>query len=197
MSQPQEQMDVETVEVDSYKTQHAKVLRFEISVGKDDDGKTLEQFEEDLREALAYARDHGASVYTDASRSLNFHNLTTQGGYYIIDGTVCLTRDYDPATKNRKPGTFAPMWAGGPDPKKVQLPIALAVTDDEEDGDTDDVKREFVMVKPTIQPRDPVTGRRPRKDKGVKRGPRKETADKLDIKAKVAELGEQMKEAQS
>jgi hypothetical protein len=89
------------------------------------------------------------------------------------------------------------MWAGGPDPKKVQLPIALAVTDDEEDGDTDDVKREFVMVKPTIQPRDPVTGRRPRKDKGVKRGPRKETADKLDIKAKVAELGEQMKEAQS
>jgi hypothetical protein len=197
MSQPQEQMDVETVEVDSYKTQHAKVLRFEISVGKDDDGKTLEQFEEDLREALAYARDHGASVYTDASRSLNFHNLTTQGAYYIIDGKVCLPKDYNPATKNRKPGTFAPMWAGGPDPKKVQLPIALAVTDDEEDGDTDDVKREFVMVKPTIQPRDPVTGRRPRKDKGVKRGPRKETADKLDIKAKVAELGEQMKEAQS
>jgi hypothetical protein len=177
-----EQTDVETIEadVDSYKTQHAKVLRFELSIGASDDDRTLEQFEQDIREALV-----------QGMRGEPINNITYQSGYYIIDGKVCLTQDYDHATKNRKPGTYPPVWAGGPDPKKPQR----LIIDDDEDSDK---PREFVRVQPTINTqRDPLTGRRIRKDKGVKRGPRTATDDKLDMKAKVAELGEQMKEAQS
>lgn len=176
----------------SYQKQHAKVLRFEISVGEDDDAHTLVDFEQAIRQAL--------NVYKDDSRGwFTYNNLTMMGGYYIIDGKVCMPADYDPATKNRKPGTFPPQWAGGPDPRKVHL-VAAPTSDDDEDEDdvvteSDDQSREFVRVAPTLAPRDPVTGRRPRRDKGVKRGPRKAGADTIDLKAKVAELGEQMKEA--
>jgi hypothetical protein len=91
--------------VTSYKQQHAKVLRFEISVGKDDDATTIEQFEFLIREALEQSQAQGV---------LRYHNVTLQGGYYIIDGKVCLPGDYDPVSRNRKPGTYPPSWAGGP-----------------------------------------------------------------------------------
>lgn len=181
----QVQTDVETPapEAERYASQHSKVLRFEISVGNDDDAKTLEQFEEDLRAALAFARDHGSSVYTDAARSLNFHNLTVQGGYYIIDGKVCLARDYDPATKNRKPGTFPPQWAGGPDPRKIQQQLPVVADDEEED----DGPREFVHVKPTKSREfNPMTGRRVRSDKGKPRGPRKDKTPEEKAAANAA-----------
>jgi hypothetical protein len=183
MTAPAEQTDVETPEqapeAEPYQSQHAKVLRFEISIGADDDDRTLEQFEADIRDALV-----------DGMKGNPIHYATLQGGYYLIDGKVCLTADYDPATKNRKPGTFPPVWAGGPDPKKKPQLYQVDDTDD------DDGPREFVRVKPTISNvRDPRTGRRIRKDKGVKRGPRTEPADKIDLTAKVAELGQQMKEA--
>lgn len=189
MTEETEQTDSQTP--GSYTSQHAKVLRFEISVGADDDMHTLEEFETAVRSALAKEKDDDRGWFT-------YHNLTSMGGYYLIDGKVCRAVDYDPATKNRKPGTFPPQWAGGPDPKKVQL---VAVTDDDDDEDevveNVDQPREFVPVKPTLAPRDPVTGRRPRRDKGVKRGPRKTDGPTIDLAAKVAELGEQMKEANS
>lgn len=177
MTEAQEQTDVETDAV-SYEKQHAKVLRFEISVGKDDDDRTIEDFEKAIRDALA-------------SDEVNAHNVTYQGGYYIIDGKVCLVQDYDHASKNRKPGTYPPPWAGGPDPKTVKPAVV-------EDPWESAAPREFVRVKPTINnTRDPLTGRRVRKDKGVPRGPRKAPGDKLDMKAAVAKLGEQMKESNS
>ena len=169
-------------DVETYTKQHAKVMRFEISVGADDDEHTIEFFEEGVRRALANAADDDRNEFT-------FHNLTVMGGYYIIDGKVCLPQDYDPATKNRKPGTFPPMWAGGPDPKKQQLPASST----EETEDNDEQPREFVRVKPTIRQRDPVTGRRVRKDKGVKRGPRKVSDE---AKAAIAKMTEQFKETQ-
>lgn len=174
------QTDVESPqapEAASYKTQHAKVLRFEISVGNDDDEKTLEQFEADLRETLAFARDHGVSVFTDARRNLNFHNLTMQGGYYIIDGKVCLSKDYDPATKNRKPGTYPPPWAGGPDPK-AKDPLATALAAKDLDDDDEPAAAPSPMSVRDIfpdgykKPERNEFGRRVRSDKGVKRGPR-------------------------
>jgi len=95
-----------------YSTQHAKVLRFELSIGKNDDARTLERFEQDIRAALA--KIEGEPI----------HNVTLQGGYYIIDGKVCLPADYDPATKNRKPGTYPPSWAGGPEKGKEREYLA-------------------------------------------------------------------------
>lgn len=152
---------------ESYKTQHAKVLRVEVSIGKEygEDERTIEEFEAAVKEALFHNPEVGA------------HNVCTQGAYYIIDGKVCMPKDYDPATKNRKPGTFPPMWAGGPDPKKQQPFTAADVTDDTDD----DSEREFVRIQSTKPRRDPVTGvkpRKPRSDKGMKKGPRKTTEDK-------------------
>lgn len=160
-------------DVETYKTQHAKVLRFEFSVGANDDDRTIEQFEADIRDAIS--RVNGTSI----------NNATIMGGYYIIDGKVCLPQDYDPATKNRKPGTFPPVWAGGPDPKKKQ-PLHL-VTDDTDD----DAERDFVRVESTQPRRDPVTGvkpRKPRSDKGVKKGPKKTDAEKVKAKDAIARM---------
>jgi hypothetical protein len=168
------QTDVQT---GSYTKQHAKVARFEISVGADDDDRTLDTFIEHIKAALGV-------------EPVSAHNVTYQGGYYLIDGKVCLEQDYDPATKNRKPGTFPPVWAGGPDPKKQQLTL---VTDDDDEDDSE--SREFVRVKPTINRRDPLTGRRARKDKGVKRGPRKPVSD--DAKAAIAKMGKELRESQT
>lgn len=95
-----------------YATQHAKVLRFELSIGKDDADRTIEEFETDIRDALG--KINGTSI----------HNITAQGGHYLIDGKVCLPADYDPATKNRKPGTYPPPWAGGPIKGKEQAYLA-------------------------------------------------------------------------
>lgn len=177
-----------------YKTQHAKVLRFEISVGNDDDDTTLEQFEAAAREALAFARDHGPSVFVSPDQHLNFHNLTTMGGYYIIDGKVCLAQDYDPATKNRKPGTYPPVWAGGPTKEEIAQTTRryTALPRDTED----DSEREFVHVTPTKPRRDPVTGvkpRKPRSDKGVKRGP-KSDAEKAKAREAIARMRNDLKE---
>jgi hypothetical protein len=162
---------------ETYKTQHGKVLRFEISVGNDDDVHTIEQFEQAVRMALNSAVDDGRNWFT-------FNTLTTMGSYYIIDGKVCLPHDYDPATKNRKPGTFPPSWAGGPDPKKATLSL---VTDDTDDAG----ERDFVRVQPTKPRRDPVTGvkpRKPRSDKGVKKGARKTEADKVAASDAIARM---------
>lgn len=177
----------------SYERQHAKVLRFEISVGANDDEHTIHSFEDAVRDALTYARDHGASVFVSGADELRFHNLTVLGGHYIIDGKVCLPQDYDPVTKNRKPGTFPPQWAGGPDPKKAGS-IAAHVAE-QADEPEEEKPHEFVRVQPTrSSERDPRTGRRVRSDKGVPRGPRTVPADKIDVKNAVAKMGEQFKE---
>lgn len=103
----------EPVTLSSYTTQHAKVLRFEISVGADDDEHTIEHFEQAVRNTLAFARDHASAVFKSGRQELRWHNLTTTGAYYIIDGKVCMPVDYDANSKNRKPGTQPPAWAGG------------------------------------------------------------------------------------
>lgn len=189
MTQTQKQTSVEEAESpESYKQQHAKVLRFEISIGKDDDDRTIEQFENDIRAALF--RISGNPI----------HNVTVQGGYYLIDGKVCVTQDYDPATKNRKPDTYPPVWAGGPDPKqKSQLIPSRGTVDDESDEDEPPAATiRDIYPEGYKKPERNEFGRRVRSDKGVKRGPRStEGADKLDMKSKVAELGQQMKEARS
>lgn len=146
----------------TYKTQHAKVVRIEVSIGKDDDDRTIEQFIAAIRYMLTEPAEVAA------------HNVTLHGGYYLIDGHVCLPEDYDPATKDRKPGTYPPEWAGGPARAKPE-PVAAVLDDDE--------TREFVRVQPTRSNDRHPDGRRVRKDKGVKRGPRKAASDAAERKA--------------
>ena len=40
-------------------------------------------------------------------------------GYYLVNGRVCLPDDYDPATRDFKPGTHPPLWAMSPDEQKI------------------------------------------------------------------------------
>lgn len=47
--------------------------------------------------------------------------ITPTGGYYLIDGKVCLVQDYDPVAMDRKPGTFPPSWAAQGDEKKQAI----------------------------------------------------------------------------
>jgi hypothetical protein len=73
-------------------------LQFKViaSSGDKDRERTYEQYLGDIRNALA---------------TIGVDHVTPVGGYYIIDGKVCLPEDYDPETQNRKPGTRPPVWA--------------------------------------------------------------------------------------
>lgn len=143
----------------TFQNQHAKVLRFEISIGNTDADRTLEEWERDLKKVL--------------KRHAN--NVTTTGAYYIIDGKVCLAGDYDPDTQDRKPGTYPPTWAGGPSEAERRNMRTI----DEPVETVEEQPREFVRVTPTRTNERHPDGRRVRRDKGVKRGPRpKEEAQK-------------------
>lgn len=135
-----------------FENQHAKVIRLEVSVGKNDADRTLDELLDAVRAALKAA-------------PVAAHNITVQGSYYIIDGKVCLPDDYDHDQRDRKPGTYPPTWAGGP---TVQEKAAATFVEDK--------PREFVPVQADPHKRrDPITGvkpRKPRSDKGVKKGPR-------------------------
>lgn len=71
-------------------------LNFIVSSGNDDRERTYEEFIEEIQTAL---------------KAIGVNHVTPAGGYYIIDGKVCLPEDYDPETQNRKPGTHPPVWA--------------------------------------------------------------------------------------
>lgn len=134
----------------TWEKQHAKVIRFEVSIGANDAGRSIEDFENAIKTALT-------------NRAVRANNVTTVGSYYIIDGKVCLSKDYDNDTQNFKPGATSPEWAGGP-PKKAEP--------------KKDYSREaaptYVRTEGYKKPeRDPLTGRKIRADKGVPRGPRK------------------------
>lgn len=77
---------------------HAKVVLLMVSVGGDDLDRSYEEFVADIKRAL----DGVAKSATET------------GGYYIVNGKVCLPGDYDPGTRGFKPGAAPPQWAGGP-----------------------------------------------------------------------------------
>lgn len=77
---------------------------FIISTGKDD-ARSIEELRDDLRRVIM--------ENTDAK------SVTPVQGYYLVDGKVCLPDDYDPETRDFKPGKYPPRWAGGPDEKEI------------------------------------------------------------------------------
>lgn len=70
------------------------------------DPRSIEQVREDIREDLKNGKTQAKLV-------------TNMGGYYLVDGRVCLPDDYDPATRGFKPGAHPPLWAMGPDEREV------------------------------------------------------------------------------
>lgn len=82
----------------------SKVVNISISVGDDDSERLLPEFVAAIKDALS-----GGDV--------NAKNITITGQHYLIlnggSGKLCREPDYDPATRDFRPGTFPPAWAGG------------------------------------------------------------------------------------
>jgi hypothetical protein len=156
--------------------QHAKVVQVMVSVGIDDRDRDIETFEEAVRTALL-------------SNGVDAKNVTLAGSYYILNGKVCLTADYDSATQDSRPGTYPPVWAGGPsEQEKKSLTKQTALDDETEDSTT-----EFVRVAPTKSNERLPNGRRRRSDHGVPRGPKGPKIDNIDsLKEAAANLAAAM-----
>lgn len=84
---------------------HAKQISLIVSIGTEDRDRSWEDFEKDVIEAI--------------QKHATVKRAVSVGGYYILDGQVCLPPDYDPKTQNFKPGATPPAWAGGPKPSNV------------------------------------------------------------------------------
>lgn len=83
-------------------------VSFIVSTGSDDT-RSIAELRADLK---AQMKASGAKNVTDVQ------------GYYIIQhgknfGRVCLPDDYDPKTKDFKPGRRPPMWASSPDEQRI------------------------------------------------------------------------------
>lgn len=88
---------------------HAKVVHVLVSIGTEDRKRTHEEFVKDIEERLDFVK-YGQK---------GLHGAVT-GGYYILDGKVCLPEDYDPKTGTFKKGATPPVWAGGPRKSNVK-----------------------------------------------------------------------------
>ncbi len=82
-------------------TKVAKVVNLSVSIGDEDSARLLPEFVEAIRAALA-----------DTVKS-----VTVTGQHYIIlkegSGKVCREPDYDPDTRDFRPGATPPPWAAG------------------------------------------------------------------------------------
>lgn len=70
------------------------------------DPRSIEQVREDIKDDLKNGKTQAKLV-------------TNLGGYYLVDGRVCLPDDYDPKTRGFKPGAHPPLWAMAPDEREV------------------------------------------------------------------------------
>lgn len=92
----------------------AKVISLQISIGDHDKGRSHEKFVEDILKAVGKVPYGKEGVHA-----------SVMGGYYILDGKVCLPDNYNPKTETFKKGTFPPTWAGGPTKKVVSTKESL------------------------------------------------------------------------
>lgn len=119
----------------------AKVVNLIFSVGDDDRGRTFEKMVEDIKKALGETKPPWADWFCGeckkkltpddpkcpkcGSRNIKVSrkpgpHVAVTGGYYILDGKVCLPDDYDPRKKQFRKGAVPPEWAGGPKTAKVR-----------------------------------------------------------------------------
>lgn len=76
-----------------------------VALGKGDP-RSIEQVREDIKDDLKNGKTQAKLV-------------TNLGGYYLVDGKVCLPDDYDPNTRGFKPGAHPPLWAMAPDEREI------------------------------------------------------------------------------
>lgn len=76
-----------------------------VAIGAGDD-RSIDQVREDIRDDLKAGKTQAKLV-------------TNMGGYYLVDGRVCLPDDYDPATRGFKKGAHPPLWAMAPDERQI------------------------------------------------------------------------------
>jgi hypothetical protein len=82
---------------------HAKSVSIIVSIGTEDRGRSIEDFMKEIEKRLKPVPYGEEGIH-----------MTPTGGYYILDGKVCLPEDYDPKTGTFKKGAVPPPWAGGP-----------------------------------------------------------------------------------
>lgn len=82
----------------------SKIVNITISIGDDDSERLLPEFVEAIKKSL-----------TDGD--VNAKSVTVTGQHYLIlnggSGKLCREMDYDSTTRDFRPGTFPPSWAGG------------------------------------------------------------------------------------
>jgi hypothetical protein len=78
-----------------------------VSTGPEDT-RSIEEIREDIKADLK-----------DPNGRTRAKLVTNMGGYYLVDGRVCLPDDYDPSTRGFKKGAHPPLWAMGPDERAV------------------------------------------------------------------------------
>lgn len=91
------------------RTRVAKVVNLSVSIGDEDSERLLPEFIDALKGLL----------------SGEVKNVTVTGSHYLIlkdgSGKICREPDYDPATRDFRPGATPPPWAGGaPEAKRVE-----------------------------------------------------------------------------
>jgi hypothetical protein len=128
---------------------HAKVMQLIVSVGTDDRKRTHEKFVEDILSALKPVQYGESGTH-----------CTVTGGYYILDGVVCLPDDYDPKKQAPKEGTQPPSWAGGPSTQSVTLKTQIQRDLEELSPDEYDKKYGIGKHAPKVSPKVTPEGRR-------------------------------------
>lgn len=78
-----------------------------VALGKGDP-RSIDQVRDDIK----------ADLMAEGSRT-QAKLVTNLGGYYLVDGRVCLPDDYDPSTRGFKPGAHPPLWAMAPDEREI------------------------------------------------------------------------------
>lgn len=82
----------------------SKIVNITVSIGDDDSERLLPEFVEAIKKSLSEG-------------DVSAKSITVTGQHYLIlnsgSGKLCREMDYDPDTRDFRPGTFPPAWAGG------------------------------------------------------------------------------------
>jgi len=128
---------------------HAKSVQLILSVGTYDRKRSHEKLVEDILKALKPVKYGEEGLH-----------CTVTGGYYILDGKVCMPEDYDPKTGTFKKGALPPDWAGGP--SRGSLTLKTQIQKDLEELSPDEYDKKYGLGKyaPRVSPKVTPEGRR-------------------------------------